>query len=71
MPMATGKIFPALHFDQATFGSGELEFQAATAVQLGNLHCGREYKVDATVVEFVDEVDEAPRRILSTERHRH
>jgi hypothetical protein len=57
--MRLGQVFVTAHLTQAAFGTPELKFVALPLVEEFRLVFGAEDGVDAVIVEFVDEVDEA------------
>src|SRR5512135_944458 len=64
LPMRAAQVLGVLHLDQARLRARELGAQALAGVQLRDRRGGRQHEVHAMVVEFVDEVDETPRRIF-------
>src|SRR5882757_10028700 len=53
-----------LHFDEAARGALELEVQPLAQINRGRRGGRRHHDLDAAIVEFVDQHDEAPRRVL-------
>ncbi|KAG0773552.1 hypothetical protein G6F22_014783 [Rhizopus arrhizus] len=63
-PVRGAQVLGALHFNQTRGGALERALQALAGVQLDRRGAGGADQVDVAVVQLVDQVDEAPRRIF-------